>query len=62
MAQDDNIVPIPGTKKLHHLIDNFGAASINLPAEELVYLESILKEFEPVGERYTAEGMKGVNA
>ncbi|CAM3768438.1 aldo/keto reductase [Vibrio aquimaris] len=62
LAQGDHIVPIPGTKKTHHLVDNFGAASINLPAEELVCLETILKEFEPVGERYTAEGMKGVNA
>ncbi|MYM59289.1 aldo/keto reductase [Vibrio sp. OCN044] len=62
LAQGDHIVPIPGTKKIHHLVDNFGAASINLPAEELVYLETILKEFEPAGERYTAEGMKGVNA
>ncbi|NOH73193.1 aldo/keto reductase [Vibrio pectenicida] len=61
LAQDDNIVPIPGTKKLHHLIDNFDAASITLSTEELAQLETTLKDFHPVGERYTAEGMKGVN-
>ncbi|MEY0146726.1 aldo/keto reductase [Providencia rettgeri] len=61
LAQGDNIVPIPGTNKVKHLEDNFAAADIDLTSEDLLQITQALESFQPVGSRYTAEGMKGVN-
>ncbi|MGG4608735.1 aldo/keto reductase [Providencia sp. Me31A] len=62
LAQGDNIVPIPGTNKVKHLEDNFAAVDIDLTSEDLLQIKQTLENFQPVGSRYTAEGMKGVNA
>ncbi|MFC3024432.1 aldo/keto reductase [Vibrio zhugei] len=61
LAQGPDIVPIPGTKKMTHLKDNLGASAVNLTAEDLAHIESAMSAFQPVGGRYSAEGMKGVN-
>jgi aryl-alcohol dehydrogenase-like predicted oxidoreductase len=61
LAQGPDIVPIPGTKKMKHLIDNLGAPDVVLTAADLARIESAVREFQPAGERYTTEGMKGVN-
>ena len=61
MAQGDDIVPIPGTKRRKYLEENAGAASVVL-APELV--QNLQKEFPPdaaVGERYASGGMSLVN-
>lgn len=62
MAQADNIVPIPGTTKVKHLESNIGAAEVEFSTDELKDIESILSVNSVAGERYTEEGMKGVNA
>ncbi|WP_241623020.1 aldo/keto reductase [Rosenbergiella australiborealis] len=62
LAQGPDIVPIPGTKNIKHLLDNLEAADITLTAEDLAQIALVLEAFQPVGERYTTEGMKGVNA
>lgn len=62
LAQGPDIVPIPGTKKMTHLVDNLGAPDVVLTPADLALIESAVREFQPAGERYTAEGMKGVNA
>ncbi len=61
LAQGDDIVPIPGTKKIRHLKDNLAASDVMLTTEDLAEIERALAHFTPVGERYTQEGMKGVN-
>lgn len=60
LGQGSHIVPIPGTKKMTHLEDNLGAASITLTSDDLHQLEQTIGDFQPIGERYTTEGMKGV--
>lgn len=60
LAQGDDIVPIPGTKQRRYLEDNAGAASINLGADELADLDRAISPLSIAGDRYTAEGMKGV--
>ncbi|WP_320007333.1 aldo/keto reductase [Maridesulfovibrio sp.] len=60
-AQRDNIIPIPGTTKIKNLDSNIAAASITLSAEELADIEKILSTNKVRGNRYTEEGMKGVN-
>jgi len=62
LAQGDDIVPIPGTRRLPHLQDNLGALTICLEADDLDTLNRALNAVPIIGERYTEEGMKGVNA
>ncbi|HYB28957.1 MAG TPA: aldo/keto reductase [Solirubrobacteraceae bacterium] len=59
LAQGEDIVPIPGTKRRTYLEQNAGAADVELaPAD----LERIEAELPPVaGARYDEAGMAGVN-
>lgn len=61
LAQGPDIVPIPGTRQLHYLEENVAAANIVLGAEEQRQLEVATASLPVAGERYTSEGMKGVN-
>ncbi|MFW5501567.1 MULTISPECIES: aldo/keto reductase [unclassified Maridesulfovibrio] len=61
-AQAENIIPIPGTTKIQNLDSNIGATQVNLSNDDLAAIESILKSNKVQGNRYTDEGMKGVNA
>jgi len=62
LAKGDDIVPIPGTRQIKYLEENVAAASIELGEAERIALEQALSGLPVSGERYTAEGMKGVNA
>ena len=62
LAQGDHIVPIPGTKRIEFLEQNVGALGVMLDAEDLEILDRALPPGIASGDRYTAEGMKGVNA
>jgi aryl-alcohol dehydrogenase-like predicted oxidoreductase len=53
LAQKSWIVPIPGTTKLHRLVENNGAATIQLTATELQEIESASAQIEVIGTRYT---------
>lgn len=52
LAQDEGIVPIPGTKKIKHLEENAAAVDINLSKDELRKLDNLLQEYTMHGERY----------
>ena len=56
------VFAIPGTKRLAYLEQNIAAASLTLSADDIDRLNSAYAPGTFVGERYTAEGMKGVNA
>lgn len=62
LAQGESIVPIPGTTKLHRLVENLAAADINFSVEELVALRSAVSQIQIVGGRYpeTVERMTGL--
>ncbi|WP_339113019.1 aldo/keto reductase [Thioclava sp. GXIMD2076] len=60
LAQGEDVVPIPGTKRLRYLEDNLGALDIAFSASELAALDRDLAALPVAGARYTAEGMKGV--
>lgn len=62
LAQGNDIVPIPGTRRIAHLQDNLGALSVRLESEDLAELSRALGTVSVAGARYTEEGMKGVNA
>lgn len=52
LAQKPWIVPIPGTRKLHRLDENLGAASIELGADDLREIREALANINVVGHRY----------
>lgn len=62
LHQGENIVPIPGTCNPQHLSENITALDIQLTVSELTGLTTALEAIPIAGERYTAEGMKGINA
>lgn len=62
LSKGDHIVPIPGTKRLKYLEENIAAADITLNTEEQTTLNRAIAALDVAGDRYTAEGMKGVNA
>ena len=62
LAKGDDIVPIPGTKRVKYLEENVAATAVTLSETARSILEKALSSLPVSGERYTAEGMKGVNA
>jgi aryl-alcohol dehydrogenase-like predicted oxidoreductase len=57
LAQGEDFVPIPGTKRVKYLEDNMGAVDVKLTADEKRDLEARVAEIGVVGERYTPEMM-----
>ena len=62
MAQDENIFPIPGTKRIKYLEENAGALNIRFTKEELDTINNIAPKNAAVGLRYPEAAMKIVNA
>lgn len=61
LAQGENIIPIPGTKKRKYLEENAGAVDITITKEDLNAIEEILTKFPNTGPRYNAEHEKLVD-
>lgn len=61
LAQGPEILPIPGTKRIKYLEENVGAAAVTLTDAEVKALSAALPPGVAAGDRYTAEGMRGVN-
>ncbi|MGV8899390.1 MAG: aldo/keto reductase [Burkholderiaceae bacterium] len=61
LAQGDDIVPIPGTKRRSYLEENVKAIDVKLSQDDLAALDAIFPFGAATGERYTAEGMKVLN-
>ena len=53
LAQGDDVVPIPGTKRPGRLAENVGAAMIRLTPEELQRIDEIAPVGAAAGDRYT---------
>ena len=60
LAQGDDIVPIPGTKRRKYLEENAGAAGVTLTADDLARIEEAMPRGSAAGERYTEEQMRAV--
>jgi aryl-alcohol dehydrogenase-like predicted oxidoreductase len=61
LAQKPWIVPIPGTTKTGRLIENLGAASIELTTGELQEIGVAAAKIKPVGDRYSGGSAKLIN-
>jgi aryl-alcohol dehydrogenase-like predicted oxidoreductase len=56
LAQGEDIVPIPGTKRLARLEENVGAADVELSADELADIRAAVPQV--AGDRYAAQMMQ----
>jgi aryl-alcohol dehydrogenase-like predicted oxidoreductase len=61
LSRGDDIVPIPGTRHEEYLKENIRATEVKLTMKEIEVLESAFAPGTIKGERYSAEGMAGVN-
>jgi aryl-alcohol dehydrogenase-like predicted oxidoreductase len=61
LAQDKNIVPIPGTKRRKYLEENVAALEVQLSAEDLRRIDEIFPAGAAAGLRYPEEMMQRVN-
>jgi aryl-alcohol dehydrogenase-like predicted oxidoreductase len=60
LAQGEDIVPIPGTKRRAYLDDNLGAIDVTLSADDLASIDAVLPAGVASGDRYPAAGMATV--
>ena len=61
LAQGEDVVPIPGTKRRTYLDQNIEALSVTLTDEDLHRLDSILPAGAAAGPRYHERGMETIN-
>jgi aryl-alcohol dehydrogenase-like predicted oxidoreductase len=59
LAQGEDIVPIPGTKRRKYLEENAAAVDVELTVDDLARIEKELPEVS--GDRYPPEGMAAIN-
>ncbi|MBC7923978.1 MAG: aldo/keto reductase, partial [Ferruginibacter sp.] len=58
LAQDDHIVPIPGTKRRNYLEENLGALDINLTGPDLERIDEVAPKGAADGQRYSETMMR----
>jgi aryl-alcohol dehydrogenase-like predicted oxidoreductase len=61
LAQGEDVVPIPGTKRRKYLEENAAAADIHLTPREIAELEAAIPRDEIAGDRYTAASMAAID-
>src|SRR5580693_1098217 len=61
MAQGDDIVPIPGTKRRKYLEENAAADEVNLSQDDLARLDEVFPPDAAAGQRYPEHMMALVN-
>jgi len=61
LAQGQDIVPIPGTKRVRYLEENAAAVTVTLSAADLEAIEAAFPKGATAGDRYPAGGMAAVN-
>ena len=61
LAQGNDLVPIPGTKRRTYLEDNLGALNVMLTDDDLMRIDAVAPKGIASGERYAASMMPHVN-
>ena len=57
LAKGEDIVPIPGASKIHHLEDNCAAVNVRLQAADVAQLDALFAAQNVQGERYSRAEM-----
>jgi aryl-alcohol dehydrogenase-like predicted oxidoreductase len=61
LAQGDDIVPIPGTKRRRYLEENVAATDIHLTPDERASIDAVMPPGVAAGLRYPAASMQALN-
>ena len=61
LAQGEDMVPIPGTKRVKYLEENLAASNVSLTPGDLKRLDEIAPKGVAAGTRYPEQSMKMVN-
>jgi aryl-alcohol dehydrogenase-like predicted oxidoreductase len=62
LHQGDDIIPIPGTRRIKYLEENVAAADLELTSADLAAIQQAFPAGAAVGDRYPKAGMVGLNA
>lgn len=57
LAQGNDMIPIPGTKRLRYLEDNMGALSVQITKQDLKETEARFQQVKVAGDRYAPDMM-----
>jgi aryl-alcohol dehydrogenase-like predicted oxidoreductase len=61
LAQGENIIPIPGTKKRDKLKDNAGCVDVSLTQNDIAEIEDIIARYPNTGDRYNEGNLQWVD-
>jgi len=61
LAQGDDVVPIPGTKRVKYLEENVGALDVTLTRDDLRRIDDVAPKGVAAGTRYPEAGMRTIN-
>ena len=61
LHQGDDILPIPGTTSVDHLMDDLGAAQVHLSPEVLARLDALINQRTVAGDRYSDQANREVD-
>ena len=61
LAQGDDIIPIPGTKKRKYLEENAAAVDIQLSQAELQEIDQLINKYPDPGKRYSERSLQMVD-
>jgi aryl-alcohol dehydrogenase-like predicted oxidoreductase len=61
LHQGDHIIPIPGTTRVEHLLDDLGAVAVRLGAAVMDRLDALINKNTITGSRYSEQGNREVD-
>jgi aryl-alcohol dehydrogenase-like predicted oxidoreductase len=61
LHKGENIIPIPGTTSVDHLLDDLGAVDVRLDAGLMARLEALINHNTVLGDRYNAQANSEVD-
>jgi len=61
LHQGEDIIPIPGTTSVNHLLDDLASVDVKLDADLLARLEALINQNTVVGNRYNAQANSEVD-
>jgi aryl-alcohol dehydrogenase-like predicted oxidoreductase len=61
LAQGNDVVPIPGTKRPQYISENIGALAVTLTPNDLARLDSVCPHGVAAGERYAPAALQALN-
>jgi hypothetical protein len=61
LHKGDDILPIPGTTSVEHLLEDLGAVNVTLTADVMFRLEALINEHTVAGNRYNAQANSEVD-